>query len=190
VISPDGRTIAFTANDRDGHHLLWIRSLDSSSATPLPGTDDALMPFWSPDSHSMAFAARGKLKRLELAGTTITDLCDAPRLTGGAWNKQGIILFSPDYGSPLYTIPATGGTPVVASRNNPGEPGQYWNPVFLPDGKHFLFMASVEQRGDSLSSNILPPAGYFSCGTAQCSRSDSMPTGKSFGKIRKPFFRR
>ncbi len=147
VISPDGRSVAFTARDREGHHLLWVRPLDSPEAKPLPGTDTAGMPFWSPDSRSLGFGARGKLKRLDLAGNTITDLCDAPRLTGGTWNRDGIILFSPDYRSALYRIPATGGTPVVASLKNAGGETQHLDPTFLPDGKHFLFRVTDRERG-------------------------------------------
>ena len=147
VISPDGRSVAFTARDQEGHQLLWVRSLDSSDAMPLPGTDNSFEPFWSPDSRSLGFGARGKLKRVDLAGNTVTDLCDAPRLTGGAWNSEGTILFSPDYQSALYQIPATGGAPVLASLKNPGDRSQHLEPAFLPDGKHFLFRVADGERG-------------------------------------------
>ncbi len=147
TISPDGRSVTFTAQDREGHHLLWVRSLDSSEAKSLPGTEDAIMPFWSPDSRSLGFGARGKLKRLDLAGRNVTELCDAPRLTGGTWNSDGVILFSPDYGSALYRIPATGGTPALASRRDPGGAMQHLQPYFLPDGKHFLFRVADRGRG-------------------------------------------
>jgi Tol biopolymer transport system component len=138
VISPDGRTVAFTARDRDGRTLLWVRALESAEAKPLPGTDDPLWPFWSPDSRSLAFGSRGKLKRVDLARGTTLELCEAPRLTGGAWNSEGTILFAPDYTGALYRIPSKGGSPVVASVLD-REGGNHWNPRFLPDGKHFLF---------------------------------------------------
>jgi len=138
VISPDGRSIAFTARDRDGRTLLWVHLLDSSDAKPLPETDDPLTPFWSPDSRSLAFGSHGKLKRVDLAGGPTVDLCDAPRLVGGTWSRDGTILFSPDYQSALYQIPAKGGTPVRASDLG-REAGQHFSPSFLPDGKHLLF---------------------------------------------------
>ena len=105
VISPDGAKLVFTARNAEGNCLLWVRSLDSSDAKPLPGTDDAIGPFWSPDSRSVAFVSRGKLKRVDLAGGNIQQLCDAPRLTGGTWNAQGVILFGPDYQSSLSGAP-------------------------------------------------------------------------------------
>jgi hypothetical protein len=104
VISPDGAKLVFTARNAEGNCLLWVRSLDSSDAKPLPGTDDAIGPFWSPDSRSVAFVSRGKLKRVDLAGGNIQQLCDAPRLTGGTWNAQGVILFGPDYQSSLSQV--------------------------------------------------------------------------------------
>ncbi len=155
VISPDGRSVAFTAWDREGHHLLWTRSLDSSDAKPLPGTDDTFMPFWSPDSRSLGFGAHGKLKRLDLAEGTVIDLCDAPRLTGGTWNTDGVILFSPDYRSAIYRVPAAGGTPVLASSGSGGR--SYLEPDFLPDGKHFLFrvVRLGEGGGGAIMAGVL-----------------------------------
>jgi eukaryotic-like serine/threonine-protein kinase len=147
VISPDGRSIAFTARDRDGRELLWVRALESSEAKPLPGTDDPLWPFWSPDSRSLAFGSRGKLKRVDLAGGTALELCEAPRLTGGTWNSDGTILFGADYTSALYRVSSKGGTPVAASVL---DRGNHWNPRFLPDGKHFLF-----QGGGTVNVGIL-----------------------------------
>jgi serine/threonine protein kinase len=139
VISPDGRSIAFTARDRNGRNLLWVRTLESAEAKPLPGTDDPLWPFWSPDSRSLGLGSHGKLKRVDLAGGPTLELCDAPRLTGGTWNNEGTILFGADYNSALQRIPSIGGTPAPASVRDPGSEGGHWNPSFLPDGKHFLF---------------------------------------------------
>ncbi len=150
VISPDGRSIAFTARDRDGRTLLWVRALESLEAKQLPGTDDPLWPFWSPDSRSLGFGSHGKLKRVDLAGGPTVELCDAPRLTGGTWNSEGTILFGADYGSALYRIASKGGTPVVASVKDSGSQGGHWNPRFLPDGKHFLF-----QNGTNVTVGFL-----------------------------------
>ena len=51
ALAPDGKQIVF-AGKSQGRHQLLLRRLDSTSARPLPGTDDASMPFWSPDSRS------------------------------------------------------------------------------------------------------------------------------------------
>jgi hypothetical protein len=66
TISPDGRTLAFTATV-EGRRQLWIRPLDSVSARPLAGTEDAYQPFWSPDNRFLGFFAQGKLKKVEVS---------------------------------------------------------------------------------------------------------------------------
>jgi eukaryotic-like serine/threonine-protein kinase len=144
VISPDGQKIAFTATSPDGKWQLWVRSLDSPDARLLPGTDDPLEPFWSPDSKSIAFGSQGKLKRIDLAGGSAQVLCDAARMTGGAWSTKGVILFGSDYGSVLFQVPATGGEPkavtiVDAAHGDFG----HTSPSFLPDANHFLYRVSV-----------------------------------------------
>ena len=144
IISPDGQKIAFTATSPDGKWQLWVRALDSPDARLLPGTDDPLEPFWSPDSRSIAFGSQGKLKRVDLVGGSAQVLCDAARMTGGAWSTKGVILFGSDYGSALYQVPAAGGEPKavtvpITARGDFGHTG----PSFLPDANHFLFRVSV-----------------------------------------------
>ena len=85
VISPDGQKIAFTATSADGKSILYIRSLDSMEVKLLPGSENALEPFWSPDSRSIAYGSNGKLKRSDLTGTSAQVLCDSARLVGGTW---------------------------------------------------------------------------------------------------------
>src|SRR5205823_2343565 len=63
TVSPDGQRVAFVARGADGKSLLWIRALDRLAAQSLAGTDDALSPFWSPDSRFLGFFAGGKLKK-------------------------------------------------------------------------------------------------------------------------------
>jgi len=110
IISPDGRRLAIAARDSSGKTLLWIRSLDSLGMQPLSGTENANFPFWSPDSRSIAFFAGGKLKRVDISGGPSQTLCDAGGGGGGAWNRDGVIIFAPDNGTVLYRVPASGGT--------------------------------------------------------------------------------
>ncbi|HET8677087.1 MAG TPA: hypothetical protein VFO63_14925, partial [Blastocatellia bacterium] len=138
VISPDGQKIAFTAYSAEGKNILHLADLNSPDAKPLPGTVDALEPFWSPDSKSIAFGSLGKLKRVEIAGGNSKVICDAARMTGGAWSKTGVIVFGPDYGQPLFKVSADGGEPAQATFQDDGE-GMHRHPDFLPDGSHFLF---------------------------------------------------
>ncbi len=147
TISPDGRMMAFSGRGVDGRRVLWVRALDSVEAKPLPDTDDAIEPFWSWDSKSIAFGAQGKLKRLDLGATRATTLTDAARSNNGSWNRSGIIVFSPDYGSPLYQVAATGGPRAQVTKD-----GNHRYPAFLPDGRHFLYSSGGKVMVGSLDS--------------------------------------
>jgi len=147
VISPDGQKIAFSATSGDGKNMLYVRALDSSETKLLPGSENVMEPFWSPDSRSVAFGSNGKLKRSDLAaGGNAQVLCDAARLVGGTWNKDGIIVFAPDYRTALSQVSAQGGEPkpVVMKFDEKAEESHRY-PDFLPDGRHFLFRR--EQKG-------------------------------------------
>src|SRR5262249_54443150 len=92
-VSPDGRRLVFSALGQNG---LWIRSFDSPEWRPLPGTEDALSPFWSPDSRYLAFATPHQIKKLDTTGGPSETLCtvaDDVRGGSGDWNGDGIIIF-------------------------------------------------------------------------------------------------
>lgn len=142
AVSPDGLRLAYVASMPDGKSVLWVRSLDSLQAQPLAGTEGAVLPFWSPDSRFIGFFADGKLKKIEVAGGPPLTLCDAPGGRGGTWNRDGTIVFSPFFSTPLFRVSAAGGaatqvTTVDRSRN---QSTHRW-PYFLPDGRHFLYLA-------------------------------------------------
>jgi Tol biopolymer transport system component len=142
ALSPDGQRITFAAHTRDGRTQLWIRPLDSLNAQPLAGTDDASLPFWSPDGKSIGFFAKGKLNRIDANGGPVLALADATAARGGSWSSQGLIVFAPDTIGFLRKVSAAGGAVSDAGKLNRGEPSQRW-PWFLPDGKHFLFAAGL-----------------------------------------------
>jgi eukaryotic-like serine/threonine-protein kinase len=146
-ISPDGRHLLFSANSTDGKLRLWIRSLDSLDAQPLAGSEDARQAFWSADSRSVGFFIGGKLKRIEISGGPAQTVADAQTNRGGTWNKDGVIVFSPDFGGPLYRVSAAGGQPAPVTTLDAAnhETGHSW-PHFLPDGKHFLYWARSSDR--------------------------------------------
>ncbi|HKW89854.1 MAG TPA: protein kinase [Candidatus Acidoferrales bacterium] len=142
AISPNGLRLAYVATAPDGKSILWVRSLDSLQAQPLADTEGALLPFWSPDSQFLGFFADGKLKKIEASGGPAITLCDAPGGRGGTWNRDGTIVFSPFFSTPLFRVPASGGAPTQATNldSAKGESTHRW-PFFLPDGRHFLFLA-------------------------------------------------
>jgi Tol biopolymer transport system component len=142
AISPDGKRIAFAAHTRDGRAQLWVRPLDSVSAQPLPGTDNASLPFWSPDGKSIGFFAKGKLNRIDANGGPVLALADASGERGGSWSSQGLIVFAPNFSGVLRKVSAAGGAVSDIGQLNRGETSQRW-PWFLPDGKHFLFTSGI-----------------------------------------------
>ena len=141
AISPDGRLLAYSVEGKNNIPQLWVRSLDNLESRPLSGTEQAFAPFWSPDSKWIAFfTANGMLKKVEASGGPVETLCAAQSGRGGAWNQDGLIIFAPNIGQPLFQVAATGGTPVPITQLDASrrENTHRW-PQFLPDGKHYLF---------------------------------------------------
>ncbi|MFY9532151.1 MAG: protein kinase [Candidatus Acidiferrales bacterium] len=138
ALSPDGKRLAFVAQGTDGRQFLWVRPLDAATAQPLPGTDGATFPFWSPDSRNLGFIANGKLNRIDASGGPPFALCEAALGRGAAWSSQGTVLFSPAVNSPLFRVPASGGTPQPVTKLATDHIAHRW-PQFLPDSQHFLY---------------------------------------------------
>jgi Tol biopolymer transport system component len=155
VLSPDGRQVAFVAQPPEGVRQLWVRPFDALTTRPLAGTEGAIKPFWSPDSRFLGFFAGGKLKKVGVSGGSPQTLCDAPSGRGGTWNRDGVILFVPASGEPVYRVAAAGGaaSPVTRVDASRAEYGHTW-PFFLPDGRHFLYLsygAKVARPEDAAS---------------------------------------
>jgi eukaryotic-like serine/threonine-protein kinase len=141
AISPDGRKLAFPAETANVMKL-WIRDLETGKAWSLAGTDSAAFPFWSPDSKMVGFFASGKLRTVAAAGGPVQIICDAPAGRGGSWSQAGAIVFAPNIQEPLYKVAEAGGAPVPVTKLG-SEGFTHRNPVFLPDGKHFLFTQHI-----------------------------------------------
>src|SRR4029453_9692174 len=137
AVSPDGRRLAMVARRPDGLAHVWIRSLDELTARELPGTDGAVGPFWSPDGRFVGFSADGKLKKIDVGGGSPVTLCDVQNYTGGAWNREGIVLFGSAL-SGVYKVSSSGGAAISVTTVGKDERG-HARPSFLPDGRHFLF---------------------------------------------------
>lgn len=141
AVSPDGRLIAFDVADVKGARQIWIRPLDSLEARPLPGTEGALRPIWSPDSRYVAFVADGKLRKVAVAGGPAQTICDAPTGADGSWSPDGVILFDGQTNDPIWRVDAAGGVARVEVGPEPDKGvGSLGWPEFLPDGRHFLYM--------------------------------------------------
>jgi Tol biopolymer transport system component len=164
ALSPDGRRLAFVGAENPqatlveilagGVTRLWVQSLDGLEARPLAGTEGAVGPFWSPDSRFIGFRTGGKLKRIDPAGGPPLTLADAGGTHAGTWNRDGVILFSMvGVGNPIRKVSMSGGpsTPVTALNAENGET-QHWDPFFLPDDRHFLYLA-IGTKASPISPN-------------------------------------
>ena len=140
-ISPNGRKLAFTVRDESRKVTLWVRALDTLTAQPLPGTEDAAMPFWSPDGRSIAFFAQGKLKKIDVEGGQPQTLCEVGQPRGGSWSRDGVILFGTLNIGPLYRVSSSGGQAAVLTKLTQQQTAHRF-PSFLPDGKHFFYFAT------------------------------------------------
>jgi len=159
AISPDGLNLAYVASTPtpDAKSALWIRPMDSLHARLLPGTEAAGFPFWSPDGRYIGFFAGGKLKKIDSQGGPPLIICDAPDGRGGSWNQQGDIVFTPTVNSPIYRVSASGGpiTRLTMQDSSKNETTHRW-PWFLPDGRHFIFLAgSTFTPRESATNSIL-----------------------------------
>src|SRR5262249_24855537 len=138
TVSPNGQYLAFVAQDKEsGGKQLWVQELDHPDPKPLPGTDDAFRPFWSPDSHFIAFFADGKLKRIAIDNGSMHTLAEVGyRPSGGAWSSRDVIVYA-DRLSCLYMVQAAGGPvrPLTTLNVEAQEIGHMF-PKFLPDGQH------------------------------------------------------
>jgi Tol biopolymer transport system component len=140
AMSPDGGAIVFLASDATGTRL-FVRDLAETEPRPLAGTDGARFPFWSGDSQQIAFFAGSSLLRVPRGGGAVQTICAAKDGRGGAWNREGTIVFAADFrDAPLYQVSASGGAPAPATVLDV-ENGEISHrfPSFLPDGRHFLF---------------------------------------------------
>ena len=153
-ISPDGRTLAFTAFDKAGTIMLWVRPLDSLEARELPGTEDAALPFWSPEGDAIAFFSQGQLKKIAASGGATQSLSQVGRGQGGTWCRDGTIVYGGNLRSALLRVSVTGGEPKAATTLAAGEVAHRF-PQFLPDGDHFLYhveASSPERSGIFVSA--------------------------------------
>ena len=111
AVSPDGRYLAFAAS-HEGRRRVYLRDLETGDLRPLAGTENGMVPFWSPDGSSVAFFANGQLKRVPRSGGT--PLAVAPAGTapvGGDWSRDDVVVSTPYLDGAIWRVPAAGGTP-------------------------------------------------------------------------------
>jgi serine/threonine-protein kinase len=171
ALSHDGTHLAYVAR-QSGTQRIYLRALDNLEANPIPGTEGAVNPFFSPDDQWVGFFAGGKLKKISVSGGAALTLGDAPFPNGASWGSLGTIAFTPTGGaSALLQVPDTGGNPQPLIHLAKGEVAQRWAD-FLPDGKAVLFGAgtnaisfsnaqvAVQSLGTGERRNLIQGATY------------------------------
>ena len=149
VLSSDGQRLLFGAGDS-----LWIRSLEDGSLQELPDTKGAMFAFWSADGRSVALFQDGKLRKLDLVTGTPATVCTAPAGRGGSWGPDGTILLAGDARGGISKVPASGGTPVFVTQVDESRYTTHRWPFFLPDGQHFLYLATSHDNPHSQDSGV------------------------------------
>ncbi len=151
-LSPDGTMVTFTAIDDKGVTALYLRYLDQPEAAQLSGTETAAYPFWSADNRYIGFFSmkEGKLRKIAVRGGPPVTLCPASNGKGGSWNKDGVILFAPSHDAVIHRVSDTGGDPIAITKFQ-GTEDSHRHPRFLPDGKHFLYLARQPNVGGMYS---------------------------------------
>jgi Tol biopolymer transport system component len=176
-LSPDGRTIAFLGTDADGHRSIWLRPLSDLAPHVLPGTEGAARPFWSPDSRYLAFFVGKQLKKVPASGGPPQLISDSVVGSDGSWSRQGVIVFDASSTDPIRRVSAAGGVPaeVATPDTSQGETGVGW-PIFLPDGKHFLYVADLQQGKSRLKVGTLDSHETRTVGSVE-GRVEFAPSG-------------
>jgi Tol biopolymer transport system component len=143
ALSPDGRSLAFVSKiTGTDPNALYVRPIGSVTPQKLVVIEDvsphATQPFWSGDGRFIGFVTSGKLKKIEASGGPPQDICEAAGFSGGAWNREGTILFGSATG--LFRVSGEGGKPEAVTTLESGESGHFW-PQFSPDGRRYLYTA-------------------------------------------------
>jgi serine/threonine-protein kinase len=140
ALSPDGTLLVYVVS-QEGQRRLFVRKMDELDPRPIPGTEDARYPFFSPDGESVAFFSAGQLKRASLKSEDVHSLCVvSPVSFGGTWGPDGFIYFTLRPVSGLVKVSDAGGEPEPLTTPDPDkdELGHYF-PHLLPCGRALLF---------------------------------------------------
>jgi Tol biopolymer transport system component len=158
AVSPDGRLLAYLGRARDAATgSLWLRPLSASEARPLPGTEGAAFPFWSPDGRELAFFAAGALKKIAIGEMSVVTICPAENGQGGSWGADGTILFAPSLDDAIWRVAVAGGSPQRVTTVESGKTAHRW-PYWTGEGDWFLYTAR-ETNGSHSAARLRSVSG-------------------------------
>jgi serine/threonine-protein kinase len=142
ALSPDGSRLVYAAIG-DGTQQLYLRALDSLETQPIPGTEGAETPFFSPDGQWIGFFGNTRLKKVSVSGGVPVDIGGVAVPRGASWSGRGTIVWGALGFLTLQQVPAAGGTQQALTRLENGEAAHYW-PEVLPDGETVLFASTLD----------------------------------------------
>jgi serine/threonine protein kinase len=150
-ISPNGRWLVTAPGGAAVNGVIGL-SLNSVTPQVLVKDNNVTQPFWSPDSRSIAFFEDGKLKKAEVSGGPAQNICEVTNpIAGGTWNSDGVILFSA--AGLIHRVVAAGGQPAaITALDKSKQETDHLGPYFLPDGRHYLFLAVAGESAIYLGS--------------------------------------
>jgi len=148
AISPDGTRIVYIGSP-DGRFIprsgepvqMYLRAINTLEAQPIPGTEIATDPFFSPDGKWLGFFSFGALKKVPLNGGSPVTLASFSGRSEANWTSQGRILVGSVFGQ-IHQLSDLGGDPQPLFPLEKGEAGNF-DPVLLPGGKEVAFFSSV-----------------------------------------------
>ncbi len=155
ALSPDGRTLAVTARFNGRNHL-WLKQTGNGEARALPGTADAVHPFWSPDGSKLGFFSEDEIRQIEISSGKVTTLATGMGFPAGAsWGKNGTIIFSTHGRYMIWQMPESGGAYTPAATLNGSDQYALVHPHFLPDGINFLYYTQGQPNERGVYQGIL-----------------------------------
>jgi hypothetical protein len=142
ALAPDGRRLVFPATQA-GHTQLYLRDLSTGELQPLPGTEDAVLPFWAPDGRAIGFFANGRMRALTLEDAQMRDLADAPAPRGGAWHPGGDIIFAPANDAGLLRRRGGDGAVEPFTTLDASAESSHRMPTLVDGGRHVVFFVAA-----------------------------------------------
>jgi Tol biopolymer transport system component len=153
AITPDGRRVAYVAQQGTDDSQLYLRDLDSFEPRAVAGSSGARQPFFSPDGKWVAYFAQGQLQKAEVTGGTPIRLAEAAYPLGGTWNEDNTIIYAGSLGSGLLRVPASGGTPESLTKPDGAAKGYaHVLPQVLPEGRSVFFTIWGQTGGGAVLS--------------------------------------
>jgi eukaryotic-like serine/threonine-protein kinase len=142
ALSPDGSRLVYVV-ERNGERLLFSQMIGSFVTTPVPGTEGAEGPFFSPSGEWLGFAVRGKLKKVSLGNGSVVTICDAPDPRGATWGDDDVITFAPGPFTGLSRVSANGGAVTEVTKLGENESTHRW-PRAVPGGAGILYTIGLK----------------------------------------------